>query len=186
MSHDYFTNRQDRYVMFKNKDISEYYCDLVKVVSDLSYGLQDKGDTFQLKIGDCVPDPVEQSKAFKKHATKTIRTFMKKWASVQQSPKDSSYDTTLHPLIQMGPLGIRQDERVTLSVLDHVLHDQELEGSARVFITSGYFNFEKRYSQSIIHAKAANVGLIAASPEVHDFGGLYGIVVRVFVAPSTH
>ncbi|KAF9538639.1 CDP-diacylglycerol--glycerol-3-phosphate 3-phosphatidyltransferase [Mortierella hygrophila] len=175
MSHDYFTNRQDRYVMFKNKDISEYYCDLVKTVSDLSYGLQDKGDTFQLEIGNGVPDPVEQSKAFKKHATKTVRAFMKKWASVQQSPKDASYDTTLHPLIQMGPLGIRQDERVTLSVLDHVLHDQELEGSAKVFITSGYFNFEKRYSQSIIHAKAANVGLIAASPEANGFFNSAGI-----------
>ncbi|OAQ36411.1 phospholipase D/nuclease [Linnemannia elongata AG-77] len=145
MSHDYFTNRQDRYVMFKSMDISEYYCDLVKAVSDLSYGLQDNGDTFQLKIGDGVPDP------------------------------DASYDTTLHPLIQMGPLGIRQDERVTLSVLDHILHDQELEGSAKVFITSGYFNFEKRYSQSIIHTKAANVGLIAASPEANGFFNSAGI-----------
>ncbi|KAF9087815.1 CDP-diacylglycerol--glycerol-3-phosphate 3-phosphatidyltransferase [Mortierella sp. GBA35] len=175
MSHDYFTNRQDRYIMFNNKDISEYYCDLVNVVSSLSYGLQDMGDTFQLKIGNGIPDPVEQSKDFKKHATKTMRAFLKKWASIQQSPKDASYDTTLHPLIQMGPLGLRQDERVTLSVLDHVLHAQEQDGPAKVFITSGYFNFEKRYSQSIIHTKAANVGLIAASPEANGFFNSAGI-----------
>ncbi|KAK3843699.1 MAG: hypothetical protein J3R72DRAFT_440592 [Linnemannia gamsii] len=175
MSHDYFTNRQDRYMMFKNKDISEYYCDLVKAVSDVSYGLQSKGDTFQLRVGDGVPDPVEQSKAFKRHATKTIRAFMKKWASVQQTPKDSTYDTTLHPLIQMGPLGIRQDERVTLSVLDHVLHADEQDNPAKVFITSGYFNFEKRYSQSIINTKVAHVGLIAASPEANGFFNSAGI-----------
>jgi CDP-diacylglycerol--glycerol-3-phosphate 3-phosphatidyltransferase len=152
--------------MFKNKDISEYYSDLVRAVSDVSYELHNMGDTFQLRVGSGVPDPVEQSKAFKKHATKSIRAFMRKWASVQQTPRDATYDTTLYPLLQMGPLGIRQDERVTLSVLDHVLHTEEKDGMAKVFITSGYFNFENRYSQSIIHTKAADVGLIAASPEV--------------------
>ncbi|KAF9930467.1 hypothetical protein FBU30_000437 [Linnemannia zychae] len=175
MSHDYFTNRQDRYIMIKNKDICDYYCDLVKTVSDLSYGLMDSGNTFQLKINSGVPDPVEQSKDFKKYATKAIRAFMKKWATIQQAPQDATYDTTLYPLLQMGPLDIRQDERVTLSVLDHVLHDKELDGSAKVFITSGYFNFEKRYSQSIIHTKAANVGLIAASPEANGFFNSAGI-----------
>ncbi|KAF9121583.1 CDP-diacylglycerol--glycerol-3-phosphate 3-phosphatidyltransferase [Mortierella sp. 14UC] len=175
MSHDYFTNRQDRYIMFKDEGVSEYYCDLVRAVSEVSYGLQIKGDTFQLKVGNNVPDPVEQSKAFKKHATKTIRAFMKKWASVQQTPKDATYDTTLYPLLQMGPLGIRQDERVTLSVLDHVLHAEEQDNPAKVFITSGYFNFEKRYSQSIINTKAAHVGLIAASPEANGFYNSAGI-----------
>lgn len=152
--------------MFHNKDISQYYSDLVATVSLLSYSLQDKGHTFNLGMEAGVPDPVKQSKQFKDHATKTMRTFLRKWSQVQQSPKDASFDTTLYPLIQMGPLGFRQDERVTLSVLDHVLHADEQEGSSKTYITSGYFNFEKRYSQTIINSKAADVCLIAASPEV--------------------
>ncbi|KAF9958526.1 CDP-diacylglycerol--glycerol-3-phosphate 3-phosphatidyltransferase [Mortierella alpina] len=154
MSHDYFTNRQDRYMVFRNKDITDYYSELVSTVSSLSYSLQDTGNTFSLKIANGVPDP---------------------WSSVQQTAKDDSYDTTLFPLVQMGPFGLRQDERVTLSVLDHVLHNKEQEGQSKVFITSGYFNFEKRYSQAIINTKAADVCLIAASPEANGFFNSAGI-----------
>ncbi|KAF9960745.1 CDP-diacylglycerol--glycerol-3-phosphate 3-phosphatidyltransferase [Mortierella alpina] len=175
MSHDYFTNRQDRYMVFRNKDISDYYSELVSTVSSLSYSLQDTGSAFSLKIGSGVPDPVQESKQFKQHAAKTMRAFLKKWSSVQQTPKDDSYDTTLFPLVQMGPFGLRQDERVTLSVLDHVLHSKEQEGQSKVFITSGYFNFERRYSQAIINTKAADVCLIAASPEANGFFNSAGI-----------
>ncbi|KAG0051146.1 CDP-diacylglycerol--glycerol-3-phosphate 3-phosphatidyltransferase [Gryganskiella cystojenkinii] len=174
MSHDYFTNRQDRYIMFHNKDVSQYFSDLVAAVSSLSYSLQDTNNVFNLSMEAGVPDPVEESKKFKDHATKTMRAFLRKWAHVQQSPKDDSYDTTLYPLIQMGPFGLRQDERVTLSVLDQVLHADQ-EGSAKTFITSGYFNFEKRYSQTIINSKAADVCLIAASPEANGFFNSAGI-----------
>jgi CDP-diacylglycerol--glycerol-3-phosphate 3-phosphatidyltransferase len=113
-----------------------------------------------------MPDPVKDSKKFKQHAAKTICSFLKKWSNVQQLPKDSSYDTTLYPLVQMGPFGLRQDERVTLAMLEHILHAKEQEGAAKLFITSGYFNFEKRYSETIINSTAADVCLIAASPEV--------------------
>ncbi|GJJ68819.1 hypothetical protein EMPS_01165 [Entomortierella parvispora] len=175
MSHDYFSNRQDRYIKFQNKDITEYYCDLVNTVSSFSYSLQDKGSTFYLDMEAGVPDPVKQSIHFKNYATKSMRSFMKKWSNVQQSPKDASFDTTLYPLLQMGPLGIRQDERVTLSVLDHVLHAAKQEGTSKAFITSGYFNFERRYSNTIINSKAADVCLIAASPEANGFFNSAGI-----------
>jgi len=166
MSHDYFTNRQDRYITFHNKDITEYYNDLVSVVSSLSYSLQEDNNTFKLSMDTDVPDPVKNSKDYKSHANKTILGFLKKWSNTQQIPKDATYDTTLYPLVQMGPFGVRQDERVTLSVLDHVLHAREQSGNAKMFITSGYFNFEKRYSRAIVNSKSSDVCLIAASPEV--------------------
>lgn len=166
MSHDYFTNRQDRYITFHNKDITEYYNDLVSVVSSLSYSLQDDNDTFKLSMETGVPDPVKDSKEFKSHANKTVLGFLKKWSKTQQSPKDATYDTTLYPLVQMGPFGVRQDERVTLSVLDHVLHARGQHKNAKMFITSGYFNFEKRYSRAIVNSRSSDVCLIAASPEV--------------------
>ncbi|KAF8933261.1 hypothetical protein EDD21DRAFT_381307 [Dissophora ornata] len=175
MSHDYFTDRQDRYIVFHNKDITEYYRDLVSAVSSISYSLQDKEGSFKLNMNDGVPDPVKESKRFKQHTVKTVRAFLKKWSKIQQSPKDDSYDTTLYPLIQMGPFGLHQDERVTLSMLEHVLHADEQEGPAKLFITSGYFNFEKRYSQTIINSKTAEVRLIAASPEANGFYNSAGI-----------
>jgi len=182
MSHDYFSNRQDRYIKFQDKDLTRYYCDLVDTVSSFSYSLQNEGSTFYLGMETGVPDPVKESTKFKNYATKSMRSFMKKWSDVQQSPKDASFDTTLYPLIQMGPLGIRQDERVTLNVLDHVLHHAaEQDGASKAFITSGYFNFEERYSKSIINSKAADVCLIAASPEVRP----YQRIAQAHVCTST-
>ncbi|KAG0250156.1 CDP-diacylglycerol--glycerol-3-phosphate 3-phosphatidyltransferase [Mortierella polycephala] len=175
MSHDYFTNRQDRYIAFDNKDISEYYCDLVSTVSSISYSLQDQGNTYSLRMGSTVPDPVNESKQFKLHAAKMMRAFLKRWSTLRQPPKDASYDTTLYPLIQMGPFGLRQDERQTLSVLDHVLHENDHEEPAKLFITSGYFNFGKRYTEAIINTKTADVCLIAASPEANGFFNSAGI-----------
>ncbi|KAF9917328.1 CDP-diacylglycerol--glycerol-3-phosphate 3-phosphatidyltransferase [Lobosporangium transversale] len=175
MSHDYFTNRQDRYIAFQNKDLTEYYCDLVSTVSSISYSLLDNGDTFNLSMDDGVPDPVNDSKSFKKHATKKAREFLRKWSKVQQLPMDASYDTTLHPIIQMGPFEIRQDERVTLSILEHILHAKNQDGLAKMFITSGYFNFEKRYTETIIRSGAADVCLIAAAPEANGFYNSAGI-----------
>ncbi|KAG0316749.1 CDP-diacylglycerol--glycerol-3-phosphate 3-phosphatidyltransferase [Dissophora globulifera] len=175
MSHDYFTDRQDRYIVFKNKDITEYYCDLVSTVASLSYSLKDKDNVFSLDMVNGVPDPVRDSKQFKQHATRTVRAFLTKWSNFQQSPKDDTYDTTLYPLVQMGPFNLRQDERVTLSMLEHILHPDEKQDPAKLFITSGYFNFEKRYSQTIIHSKVADVCLIAASPEANGFFNSAGI-----------
>ncbi|KAI1317934.1 CDP-diacylglycerol--glycerol-3-phosphate 3-phosphatidyltransferase [Mortierella claussenii] len=166
MSHDYFTNRQDRYITFHSKDITEYYCDLVAVVSSISYSLKTKDDAFSLEMGSGIPDPVNESMHFKDHAAKKIHKFLKRWSNVQQKPKDESYDTTLHPVVQMGPFSIRQDERATLSMLEHILHQNKQEDLAKLFITSGYFNFEKRYTKAIVRSKAADVCLIAASPEV--------------------
>lgn len=175
MSHDYFTDRQDRYIVFRNKDITEYYCDLVSTVSSVSYSLQDKDGSFVLDMANGVPDPVMHSRQFKQHATKAVRSFLKKWSGVQQLPKDATYDTTLYPLVQMGPFGLRQDERVTLAMLEHILHAKEQDGAAKLFITSGYFNIEKRYSETIINSTAADVCLIAASPEANGFYNSAGI-----------
>ncbi|KAG0370244.1 CDP-diacylglycerol--glycerol-3-phosphate 3-phosphatidyltransferase [Gamsiella multidivaricata] len=175
MSHDYFTNRQDRYITFCNRDITEYYCDLVSTVSSFSYTMQEKDNHFTLGIANGVPDPVQESRQFKRHATNTMRTFLKKWTKVQQSPDDPSYDTTLYPLVQMGPFGLRQDERVTLLMLERILHANKQEEPTKLFITSGYFNFEKKYSQTIVQSKAADVCLIAASPEANGFYNSAGI-----------
>ncbi|KAF9435176.1 CDP-diacylglycerol--glycerol-3-phosphate 3-phosphatidyltransferase [Entomortierella beljakovae] len=175
MSHDYFSDRQDRYIVFRNKDITDYYHDLVTTVSSFSYSLSDKDGSFSLDMERNVPDPVKSSKEFKGFASKTMGKFLSKWSDFQQLPHDPSYDTALYPLVQMGPFGLRQDEHVTLSILDHVLHTNDHEEPAKLFITSGYFNFEESYSHTIANSKLADVHLIAASPEANGFFNSAGI-----------
>ncbi|KAG0228130.1 CDP-diacylglycerol--glycerol-3-phosphate 3-phosphatidyltransferase [Actinomortierella wolfii] len=148
LSQDYFTNRQDRYMVIKDKDVTSYFTGLVSTVTSFSYQLKPSDSKqYALELEPHQPDPVKECKKFKRHAQQL-----------------------------MGPLGIRQDERVTLSMLDRALHKGRTDqGLARMFITSGYFNFEEQYSQTIVSASTSNVTLIAASPEANGFFNSSGI-----------
>lgn len=46
MSNDYFTNRQDRYIMIEDcKDLCNFYDEIVKKVGEFSFKLQSDGTT---------------------------------------------------------------------------------------------------------------------------------------------
>lgn len=44
LSNDYFTNRQDRYVMVEDKNLSDFFCDLVGKVQEFSLKVDTNGD----------------------------------------------------------------------------------------------------------------------------------------------
>lgn len=50
LSNDYFTNRQDRYYVIKDKKLTDFYCGLVKKVQSFSLQL-DKNDNVRLGHG---------------------------------------------------------------------------------------------------------------------------------------
>lgn len=50
LSNDYFTNRQDRYYVIRDKKLTDFYCGLVKKVQSFSLQL-DKNDNVKLRHG---------------------------------------------------------------------------------------------------------------------------------------
>lgn len=50
LSNDYFTNRQDRYYVIKDKNLTDFYCGLVKKVQSFSLQL-DRNDNVKLRHG---------------------------------------------------------------------------------------------------------------------------------------
>lgn len=50
LSNDYFTNRQDRYYVIKDKNLTDFYCGLVKRVQSFSFKM-DKYDNVSLREG---------------------------------------------------------------------------------------------------------------------------------------
>jgi len=55
LSRDYFTNRQDRYHVFKSKDITQYYAALHEKLRSISYRLEpapDRPERFRLEWPD--------------------------------------------------------------------------------------------------------------------------------------
>ncbi|KAG2182016.1 hypothetical protein INT43_006942, partial [Umbelopsis isabellina] len=172
LSTDYFTNRQDRYIKFGDtKDLSNYYCDMLKTVGSFSYTLQppvahtESSAPYGLLLKDTA-DPVENSSEFKTQACQRIQEFLSRHQSAS-GKSDGDHDTVVYPIVQMAPLGIRQDERATLRVLDIIYEHGESVTSKdywQVYLTSGYFNFTQRYKEMILRT-AAKFEFLTASPK---------------------
>lgn len=179
LSEDYFVNRQDRYIVVENSpEIADYFDDLVSVVRTFSFRLHADDTTH---MGEHFPvHPYkgrDGGRHFKSAARSAIETFTDKWkARNRPDSKMSESDTRLFPLLQMGPLGITQDEDVTSRIF---------ESSPRGSISSlatGYFNLTDNYLNRIINSKG-KFEVLCAHPEVNGFykaGGVIGGVADAF------
>lgn len=75
LSNDYFTNRQDRYFVIKDRELSNFYCGLVSLVQSFSLVL-DKNDNLTLQEG-WTHSPYKGSKnRFMQHAGDLIDNYL--------------------------------------------------------------------------------------------------------------
>lgn len=122
LSQDYFTNRQDRYMLFKSAPLADYYFKLHQVVSSLSYkvvplqvraigneswvekakksiaglaGRKEKPDpTFKLMWDPSVviPEPTKDPRGFVEYASNTIRPYLRGTGSKAFTSKNADPD----------------------------------------------------------------------------------------------
>lgn len=143
MNRDYFTDRQDRYILFKNNSqLATYFDDLVKTIASFS-----------------------QSKDHFKHVHKIeavaiMQTFINKYMPLSILPRDMKSDTMVFPSLQMGLLGVRQDQQY-LSALLSLCQDSSLEFT----LSSGYLNFPTALIDQMLSSKA-KFSVLTASPQV--------------------
>ncbi|KAI8375670.1 hypothetical protein EDC96DRAFT_303459 [Choanephora cucurbitarum] len=178
LSTDYFTNRQDRYIMFKDQpELSTYYHDLVELISKCSYQLEQgkKGDEQPYALTSTVgmADPVRQSQEYKEQVTEKLEQFiMNALDKSSDTSSNDKADTAILPVIQMGPFNIRQDEKLTLALLN--LANSQAPSKWTIDLTSGYFNFTEKYKQVILQTKA-RFRFLTASPEANGFFNSKGV-----------
>lgn len=164
LSCDYFVNRQDRYVLFKDsKELADFFADTVHTTLAHSYTLNAEGST-NIPSAFSV-DPLSSRKAarvFKSSLCKAIRNLFtpspKKTPS-QFEEHSSEFDTIVYPLVQIGFCGVRQDETVTERLLS------SSKGGDSIYLASGYFNLPPTYSKAILQSKGT-FNILAASPQV--------------------
>lgn len=179
LSNDYFTNRQDRYYVIKDKKLTDFYCGLVKKVQSFSLQL-DKHDNIKLHRGWKHLPYKGSHFGFVEEARTLIKNFILDAKDEQNIEKRNGYgisfcccfvlftnfflfaDTWIFPLIQMGQLRIEQDAFVT----DRIL--AEAPKNSRLFIATGYFNLTNRYMQTIIYDSQAACRLLMAHPDVFN------------------
>lgn len=158
--------------MKNSPSVADFLDDLVKTVSDFSLELQKDGTTFLNHTSN--PHPYRNwdgGRLFKQTANLKVKDFMDKWTKRSRTGVEQNEgDTLIFPLLQMGPLGITQDEQVTSRIF------QNAPKGSRSFLATGYFNLTSRYLEDILKAQGY-YEVLCAHPLANGFykaGGIIG------------
>lgn len=179
LSDDYFTNRQDRYHVFKSKDITEYFHSVYRTVCNLSYRVlpSDKdasGFVLDWPSENIQPSPLSDPKAFIESAGKSLTPLLQTGSKSQGEMSTS--DTRVYPLLQLTPL-MTPDSSTELPAVTGVLRrlgTPEFAGSKWTF-TAGYFNMTPEVRQLLLDSNPASATVVAASPWANGFYGSKGV-----------
>ncbi|BFZ53861.1 CDP-diacylglycerol--glycerol-3-phosphate 3-phosphatidyltransferase [Savitreella phatthalungensis] len=188
LSAEYFSNRQDRYHVFRNAALADYYHGLHATVASLSYKVKPNPQSdagFELYWADQrVPEPVRQPRAFREHAQGLFEIYTRPGAlHACDFSADEPACTVVYPLVQMSPLApgsCRTEQAALNAVLDH-LADKEMSGS-RWLYTAGYFNVFPEYREHLLRTRGTG-NVITASPDANGFyksSGPSGMLVAAY------
>jgi len=161
LSHDYFTNRQDRYLIIEDcKNLTNFFNRLIETVSQFSFQLNSNN---KLELDTkCQFHPYENSAAkFTVEAREKVEVFLREQhvkypLSLQEGPQD----TWIFPFVQMGQLGVFRDNIYTEKLF------QTVPSNAELSLATGYFNLTQNYMDSILNMSQPNVHILMAHPTV--------------------
>lgn len=178
LSNDYFTNRQDRYHIFKSKAITDWFGNLYGSVASLSYRVlpsdkEESGFTALWPETNIQPAPLDDPKRFIEAATKTLQQYTE---LPPMSAASQSGDTQVYPLVQLTPL-LKPDTSTELPALTGILRKLGTPGFAgsKWTFTAGYFNMTPEVRQLLLQSKPSSATVVAASPWANGFYGSKGV-----------
>ncbi|CAR30874.1 hypothetical protein ZYGR_0P01760 [Zygosaccharomyces rouxii] len=178
LSSDYFTNRQDRYYLFRSKPFADYYFQLHQLISKLSYKVKST-DTLQ-KFQLCWPqsnlaqEPKICKKTFIRHAADELQKFLKRVNSHQDAKEaevsqGGEFPTVVYPISQFTPLftGLHDysTEKPTLLDVLSTIKDPSINWT----FTAGYFNMFPAIMNQLISTPSEHATVITASPYANGF-----------------
>ena len=189
LSDDYFTNRQDRYVVIRDASLANFCSNLTDMVAKWSYqadpdciGQFSPPATFRSSVED-------DGKAFATAFSKALENIMQANTEGRSSPeidedvelddeaffraKSSSNapsshdgiqaDTWVFPFSQFGYGNVREEEGLLGDLLGPHLTDWRHE--AQLTLATGYMNLPSEYVDLLLKSPC-EVGLVTASPPV--------------------
>jgi CDP-diacylglycerol--glycerol-3-phosphate 3-phosphatidyltransferase len=178
LSEDYFTNRQDRYHVFKSKTLTDYFRRVHDGVCELSFQIlpskDDIGYSMTWPQTNLAPSPLEDPDAFRKASTKVLSSLLS--AQKASSKTSSSSATVVYPVLQFTPLLI-PDSSTELPVITKILSSLSKApflGSSWTF-TAGYFNMTPTFQRLLLSTEPAKGTVISASPWANGFYGSAGV-----------
>lgn len=183
LSTDYFTNRQDRYIVVRNQPSFANYCrNIVNTVGSCSYRLEvgsgEDGNGYTLSLADGCPSPSEAPREFVAFAGERVENFLRTERLESGSSALGTDELLLNgladpeealiaPTLEMWPLGIDHDR-------NHLVYMLSMLQEGRWFLATAYFNVSHVVTQAIAHSAAA-WSVLTASPRANGFFGAKGL-----------
>lgn len=189
LSQDYFTNRQDRYYLFKSKDLSNYYHRVQNGISSLSYQLtpsKRRAEGFYLDwpSSNKSSQPHLNIERFMSDSTRILVPILKSKTKDESREPFDEYDgelektenkdpvTIVYPISSFTPL-MKPDQSTELQSVLRMLSILDNKNS-KFTITAGYFNVHPLIKNKLLNCQAQG-NIITASPESNSFYKSKGI-----------
>ncbi len=199
LSTDYFTNRQDRYHLFKSKQITDHFWNIHNGVSSFSFLVapsdEAAGFTLTWPAANSTPSPLDDPQAFIRGATSILKPLL---TVAGRPPAGALYNTRVYLLGQMTQITTRPDPATELPVITSILArlaEPAYRASSWTF-TAGYFNPAPSLTKLLLATASTNNVVITAAPEANGFyrspgvSGLlpdaYTLLAKRFVHAAHH
>ncbi|CAI2322340.1 unnamed protein product [Caenorhabditis sp. 36 PRJEB53466] len=161
LSCSYFTDRIDRYFLFKNcKPLADFFHEIITTVGDSSFIVQNRQI---LPSSKCDIHPyLGDSRLYRELLKSRIERVIANYQNSQNSDETDS-NTWIFPILQMGLLGINQE----FNLLQRIFSSKD--STIKMTMASGYFNFIEDYEDLIFDEGNYEMNILTASPFANGF-----------------
>jgi CDP-diacylglycerol--glycerol-3-phosphate 3-phosphatidyltransferase len=175
LNKSYFTDRQDRYLLFSSApDLSNYCFDFLKTVSSFSYKLLPSSTSDNVSASPVLHWPHESIHPhhIEPQARLALSGLQRHYnvnsANIhEQLQREDS--VVIFPVIQAGQFNIREEEECLRQLFGHFgagnSRDATFDFRPLLDLTSGYFGLFKSYKDLILRSRIPT-RIICASPKV--------------------
>lgn len=173
LSNDYFTNRQDRYHVFKSKHLTDYFARIHHTVCSISgvveFSTNPAGHTLSWPESNKAPNPLFAPA----HHKASAASLLKPLVSPPSNPaKPSDTGTSVYPLLCLPPSINTELPAITLALAKQ----RQIE---QYTFTAGYFNPHPSVTSALLALSSAPQSVpgtvLTASPYANGFFGSKGI-----------
>jgi len=176
LSTDYFTNRQDRYHLFRSANLASYFAKIHAGVCDLSFSIQpadtQAGYTMSWPSTNPAPSPLVSPSQFKKSASEHLSHLLTPSNSPASLPNSSN--TIIYPVMSLVPLLNSSTELPALTTILTSLSRPPFHPSTWTF-TAGYFNMTPSFRRMLLRTRPASGTVLTAHPFANGFYGSKGV-----------
>ncbi|KAK9470284.1 uncharacterized protein V1510DRAFT_286840, partial [Dipodascopsis tothii] len=174
LSQDYFSDRQDRYYVFKSAPLTAYYRRIHDAVCSLSYAVRadarEAGFRLEWPAENPGPRPSKSARAFREAAAALLLPLVR--PPLAAEPAEPA-ETVVYPVSQFAPL-LPEGTSTEAPAVGHLLDMLSADNRFEWMFTAGYFNMHPAYRTKLLAATAPGT-VVTAAPEANGFYKSAGI-----------